>query len=160
MNRRQYLAGGTAITAVALAGCVGSLTGDGTEFRAAEDPWSQGNEFELSNGNGQSGLVTLPEGTYAQLSTNQDIDITLEIAAKADQPFDVFVLNENEFNRYRDQEEFQYVQEFAALGQRDIRLTGTWTDEYLYIVFDNTAFTEAQPDGEISANYTVRQLLE
>jgi hypothetical protein len=157
MNRRQYLAGGTVVTAVALAGCVGSLTGDGPEFRAAEDPWSQGNEFELSNGNGQSGLVTLPEGTYAQLSTNQDIDIELEIAAKADQPFDVFVLNENEFNRYRDQEEFQYSEDFVARGQREIRFSGTWTDEYLYIVFDNTAFTEAQPDGEITANYTVRQ---
>jgi len=157
MNRRQYLASGATVTAVALAGCVGSLTGGGSEFRAAEDPWSQDNEFELPNGNGQSGLVTLPEATYAQLSTNQDFNFTLEVAAKAGRPFDMFVLNENEFNRYRDQEEFQYFEDFVARGQREIRFSGTWTDEYLYIVFDNTAFTETQPDGEITANYTVRQ---
>jgi len=157
MNRRQYLAGGTVVTAVALAGCVGSLTGGGTEFRAAEDPWSQDNDRELSNGYEYSGLVTLPEGTYAQISGSPQVPFTVNLAAEADTSFDVFVLDETEFNRYRDQEEFQYSEDFVARGQREIRFSGTWTDEYLYIVFDNTAFTEAQPDGEITANYTVRQ---
>ena len=103
--------------------------------------------------------MTLPEGTYAHLSNNQPLNITLEVAAKANRPFDVFVINRNEFNRYRDQEEFQYYEAFAALSQRQIRLSDTWTDQHYHIVFDNTAFTEAQPDGEITANYTVRQLL-
>lgn len=159
MDRRDYLPLAAAAAAGTLAGCTGavdSLTG-GTEFAAAEDPWSQTNEFELPNGNGQSGLVTLPAGTYAQLSTNQPIDFALELAAKAKKPFDVFVLNENEYNRFRDREEFQYFEEFSAFGQRQIRFSGTWTAENLYVVFDNTAFTRTAPDGKIVANYTIRQ---
>ena len=67
--------------------------------------------------------MTLPEGTYAHLSNNQPLNITLEVAAKANRPFDVFVINRNEFNRYRDQEEFQYYEAFAALSQQQIRLS-------------------------------------
>jgi hypothetical protein len=157
MNRRQYLAGGTAVTAVALAGCVGSLTGDGTEFRAAEDPWSQDNDRELSNGYEYSGLVTLPEGTYAQISGSPQVPFTINLAAEADTSFDVFVLDETEFNRYRDQEEFQYFQQLSGFGEQTIRFEGGMPAGKYYAVFDNTAFTETQPDGKITANYTVRQ---
>lgn len=158
MKRRDYLSAASVGVVGTLAGCtsaIDSLTGP--EFAAAKDPWSEINDHELPNGNEQTGTVTLPAGTYAQKSTNVDIDFTLRIAAKSSAPFDLFVLNQNEFNRYRDQEEFQYLTEFTAFGKRDLRLSGQWTDEYLYIVFDNTAFTRTAPDGEVVANYTVRQ---
>jgi hypothetical protein len=147
MDRRQYLAGEVVVITGVVAGCIGSFTG-GTDFAPAEDPWSQQKEFELPNGNGLSGVVTLPAGTYAQFGTNQPLGITLEVTAKANQPFDMFVLDRNEFSRYRDQEQFQYYEAFAALRQKQIRLSGTWTNEYYHIVFDNTIFTDTARRGD------------
>jgi hypothetical protein len=69
---------------------------------------------------------------------------------------DFFVLDETEFNRYRDQEEFHTYPDLYASEETNPMFSGRLSPGDYHIVFDNTSFTGGDPNGAVEANYTVR----
>ena len=70
---------------------------------------------------------------------------------------DFYVLDQNEFNRYRDQEEFQFSQRLSAISTTSPQISGRLNPATYYVVFDNTNFAGTEANGEVQADYTVRQ---
>ena len=140
----------------ALAGCIGS---GGNEFGAASDPWSQETSQETEYGHVSKGVVTLPPNRYAALSTNQQTNFRIEISANAGSPMDFFVVDDVEFDRFRDQKEFRIYEGLGASGESNPILSNRLSPGEYHVVFDNTDSTGVEANGTVEANYTVRTSL-
>ena len=154
MQRRMVLASMTAAT-LPLAGCTSFLSSN--EFGPAESPWGQENDTNLQNGYEYSGELTLPPNRFADINITPRLRCTVSLKANASSPMDFYILTENEFNRYRDGNDFRVVSEkLAADGATSPNLSGEISAGSYYAVFDNAAFTATEPDGEVTANYRLR----
>ena len=70
---------------------------------------------------------------------------------------DFYVLDENEFSRYRDQKEFQFYQDFSAIDTPNPQFSGRLGAGKYHIIFDSAEFTGSRPDGQVRSEFTVKQ---
>ena len=148
--------GGAAAT-ISLAGCIGSASGN--EFTGAADPWSNSSDTELTNGIEQTGFVTLPSNQYAHLSFSSPIEFTLTFKADAGSPLDYYLLEQSEFDRYREQKEFSIFTRAYAEGKTTPSFSATMGPGDYEFVFDNTVMGPTQPNGEVKSGYRLKRVV-
>lgn len=71
---------------------------------------------------------------------------------------DLYILEEDEYDRYRDQRSFQVFGEADESGKTNPQLTTEVPAGEHMVIFDNAAFTQTEPTGEIEGEYTIEQV--
>jgi len=135
MKRRAFFA--TVAGTMVIGGCLGEPDGDGEsppseysfELQSPTDTLSD--TGSVGDGAFQSYTLSVPLATTFSCS----LDVT------AGPSVDFLTMNQNEFNRYRDEESFSAFSEWSKIGTREASIEGELSaGEYRFVV-DRTAAT-------------------
>ena len=102
------------------------------------------------------GSVTIPSGRYAVRSANPSLSAEYEIDFEAVEngPIDVFVMDDGEYDRYRDRDD-SFQLSLQEVNSNSGTLRGTLSPGEYRIVFDNTGVFGADPSGETVVDLTI-----
>lgn len=150
MHRRRYLAliGGVA----GLAGCGGLPAPLGPEPKLAESGWAT----EDRSTAGTTTTITidgmLPPHRYGlyQLNPTYAVDIEISITVESGGAMDLFTMDDDEFDRFRDGDSVSLYTDFSKSNVTKTTVSGTLSGGKYAIIFDNSRHGEATPDGELA----------
>jgi hypothetical protein len=102
------------------------------------------------------GSVTIPSGRYAvrNASPNLSAEYEIDFEAVENGPIDVFVMDDGEYDRYRDRDDSFQVR-LQEVDANSGTLRGTLSSGEYRIIFDNTGVFGADPSGEAVVNLTM-----
>lgn len=148
MQRREFLAGASALVGGAVAGCLGA------QHEQAEDPWGQEQRDEGATSAQIMLDFELPEGTWAPYLLNADIDIQYEYAAEADAPIEGFLIDHAESDRLRNGDEVTQYQDFHDTGTRLSGQASVDGGQY-WLALVNSAYGQQEPEGDASGTLEI-----
>lgn len=125
-----------------------ALGGPGFQ-QADETAW---NLDTNSAGTQADGTVTLQEGEYGVYTFQSGVSFQLavEFESPSGQPVDVFVMDDDEFDRFRDRESVSFYPEVSGQATTGYSAQATMTAGNYVLIIDNTGIGEASPDGEVT----------
>lgn len=103
-----------------------------------------------------NGSVTIPEGRYAvrQFRPQVAAELTVSFEVTRGDAIDMFVVDDGEYDRYRDRDRDLQLYGRAQNAVADSVSVELGAGEYR-VIFDNTAVYGARPSGEVVADVTI-----
>lgn len=158
MYRRTVIGGVVGATAT-LVGCTDLRQDLGAtgKHQHASDPWESRSQSQTAAGYELDAQVVLPQGTYAIQTYGPDVAFrfSLEGTVERGGPIDVWVMEDDEFDRYREREDALYLSSVSRSEVRRFDISGQLNAGDYVICFDNSAFNGAQPEGEAQVSFTM-----
>lgn len=153
ISRRGLIQKSAVGVAVGLTGCT-----SGQSFQQCS---SECFENSQSNTNRQEGTVEysftarVPQGRYVVYEINPQVSIGLSYVARVTQgsAVDIYVMDGDEFNRYRDEEDTSFYIEASEQDTTNAEIQTTMPPGDYVIIIDNTYYGEAQPSGEVVVEF-------
>jgi len=105
----------------------------------------------------KKGTITLGEDEYDGFETDKvdkDVPITIEFDTDGDVPIDAYIFNETNYNRYRTGAQAIAEKSFENTAHGRGKYT-TDKEGVYYVVFDNTDYDPADPQGSVTVHYKV-----
>jgi hypothetical protein len=133
MKRRDYLLTITSVGTLTVSGCLGG-GGDGN---------SESSEYEIdleteSDTLQESGTVESGEFVTYSLDVPFRTQMRCEIEITSGPAVSFMTMTQNEFNRYRDGEQFSFYQELSVETQKSITVDGELSSGKYRLVIDRT----------------------
>jgi len=165
-SRRQYLLGGGLVGAVAVGGgfVAWQQLQEGEE-KENEKPihrlYGEGWDLEDTTGQQsirQEGTVRLPKGAYASLTFHPQTGTrySVEFAVLDGHPIDLFVMDDDEYDRYRDRDrDTQYLTELSSIRSVEDSVRGALSPGEYHFVFDNTGVFGADPQEKVTVEISI-----
>lgn len=154
VTRRRVLIGGGAVL-VGGAAIVGLGTLSEPEHRIYGEGWDV-ERSQTTTGANLEGTLELPAERYAawELTPQTSVRYTIDFDVVEGEAIDVFVTDDDEYDRYRERDEdFQvYLRARESTGEEMSEIFSA--DEYR-LIFDNTAVFGAQPGSDVTIELTV-----
>lgn len=150
MDRRQFLATLGSATAASSAGCLGVLGGE-SQIQQARDPWSNERRSSSLGTATVTVDVEVPADKFAvwMFNPSRATEIGYTLTLDGGGSAEVFVLDDSEFDRYRDGKSASFYQSFHGAGSLPSGSGRLGGGQYQLVV-DNTVWGDVQPAGSIS----------
>jgi hypothetical protein len=99
--------------------------------------------------------ATVPQGRYAVYEINPQVSFEMSYMARVMEgsAVDVYVMDGDEFNRYRDEEDISFYSEASEQDTTNAEVQTTMAPGEYVIIIDNTYYGEAQPSGEVVVEF-------
>jgi hypothetical protein len=151
MQRRSFLA---LAGAGVLAGC-SALSGPEHNI-IAQDAWSIDEEVNEQYRQIANGTVDIDTGEFAPYELSPQQAVTLNVTADAEAVFDVFVLDENEYDRYRDGDDnVSFPNDLSAFETTDVDFSARIHSGDHRVVFDNSRRYGTGPEESLTVDFSI-----
>jgi len=155
LSRRDLLLSGGLLTVGGLGGWWLLQDNGQSEHRIYGEGW----DVERTEGTRSveiDGSVTIPEGRYAvrQFRPQVAAELTVSFEVTRGDAIDMFVVDDGEYDRYRDRDRDFQLYGRAQNTVADSVSVELGAGEYR-VIFDNTAVYGARPSGEVVADVTI-----
>lgn len=134
MDRRKYLVTIGTLATISLSGCSGDGDGDGNSEPSEYEIVIQSQSDELQDSS------SVESGDFQAYRLNVPIatQFSCQLDITSGPPVDFFAMDENEFNRYRDEEEFLFLEDYSFESRESIEIEGELTSGEYRFVIDRT----------------------
>lgn len=157
MDRRTFLGAGAATAVLGTAGCLDlASSAVEPEHRLSNDATDGIEEIDAATSQRLYGELDLSAGRYAAWSLspriNTDLWVDVEILDGGG-TLDVYLMDDGEYDRYRDGENFEYYQDVSAVEVQSESLFATIDGGEYRLVVANTGMFSTSPDGAIVVDF-------
>lgn len=158
LTRRQIIAGGVGVVAIAGVGVLWVQSSGATHQSAGQDAWQSRETRSTTAGEAVHGTVVLNEGEYIgqQFWTEGVYRLGVSVDRVEGGPVDCWAIADDDIDAYRDGDDnLTHNPQLSEEGlSGPIELIDTVPSGEWWVVFDNTGAYGTPPDGDVTVEFT------